>query len=155
MLRELQTIVGKNADAMCTADVAMVRGMGVQKSGGEAVFPAAKTCSNIFFVTKETIPTGLLSIQGELSEYTDDFENIAVGEPVVLIKPMLGERYATDQFGATAKPSAGDYLMVDDDGLFITAVTNDVSTFLCEGNYDDAGHACIKFEVVEAHKITG
>lgn len=153
MLRELQTIVGKNADAMCTADVAMVRGMGVQKSGGEAVFPAAKTCSNIFFVTKETIPTGLLSIQGELSEYTADFENIAVGEPVVLIKPMLGERYATNQFAST-KPVAGAYLMVGTDGKFVTAVTNDVSTFYCEGNYDDAGHACIKFEVVEPHKVT-
>ncbi len=153
MIRALQTIVGKNADASCVAGEAMKRGMGVQKVAGEAVFPAAKTCSNIFFVTKETIPTGLLSIQGELSEYTADFENIAEDEPVVLIKPMVGERYATDQFGASAKPEDGDYLMVDDDGLFITAVQNDVSTLYCLGNYDDAGHACIKFEVVEPHTV--
>jgi len=153
MIRALQTIVGKNADASCTADEAMVRGMGVQKSGGEAVFPAAKTCSNIFFVWKETIPTGLLSMQGELSEYTADFENIALGDPVVLIKPIVGERYATNQFGANAKPVDTNYLMIDDDGLFIAAAQNDVSTFYCEGNYDDAGHACIKFEVVEPHTV--
>jgi len=152
MIRGLQTIVGKNADAMCTADVAMVRGMGVQKSGGEAILPAAETCANIFFVTKETIPTGLLSIQGELSEYTSDFETIAIGEPVVLIKPMVGERYATNQY-ATSKPAAGAYLMVGTDGKFVTATTSDVSTFYCEGNYDDAGHACIKFEVVEPHTV--
>lgn len=153
MLRELQTISGKNADAMLTAGEAMVRGMGVVKSGTEAVLPAALTCDNIFFVTKETIATGLLSVQGELSEYTADFENIAEDEPVVLVKPFVGERYAVDQF-ATEKPVAGDYLMVGTDGKFITAVSTNVSRFLCTGNYDDAGNACIAFEVVEPHTIS-
>ena len=41
MIRALQTIVGKNADASCVAGEAMKRGMGVQKVAGEAVFPAA------------------------------------------------------------------------------------------------------------------
>lgn len=152
MLRELQTIVGKNADAMLTADVAMVRGMGVQKVGTEAILPIATTCDNIFLVTKETIPTGLLSIQGELSEYTDEFEDIAVGEHVVLIKPMVGERYATNQF-ATTKPKINEYLIVGTDGMFVKATSTQVSRFLCKGDYDDAGHACIMFEVIEPHTV--
>lgn len=81
MLRELIVNSGYAATAMFTADVAMEQGMVVVKSGTEAVLPTAGA-GDLFFVTKERIPSGLLSVQGELSDYISDFENIEANEYV-------------------------------------------------------------------------
>jgi len=150
MLREIQTVNGKNADATYVADVALVRGMGVQKNNGEAVLPAATTCENIFLATKESIPTGLLSVQGEISDYNTAYENIAIGEGVVLIAPVAGEKYATDQ--TTGELAAGDYLGVATSGKFIK-VTIGVSKFVCRGTYTDGTRTLTKIEVIDAHTV--
>ena len=63
MLRELIANSGYAANAMFTADVDMVQGMVVVKSGTEATLPTAGA-GNLFFVTKERIPTGVLSLKG-------------------------------------------------------------------------------------------
>jgi len=150
MLRDL--IVNNSvAVATYTADVAMVRGMGVQKSGTEAVLPTAATGEGIFFVTKEQIPTGIDTVRGEISDYDDVFEKIAVDEPVVLIKHGIGEVRATDQ--VTGTPADGTYLVVGTDGKLKAATTGQVAYVISRGAYDDAGHALIAFEGVEAHTV--
>lgn len=146
MLRELQTIGGKNATAMFTADVAMVQGMVVVKSGTEAVLPTAGA-TDLFFVTKARIPTGLLSIQGELSDYNSAFETINAGDPVILTKYFAGEAISVDQI--TGTPTAGTYLIAGIDGKLTAQTAGTTSNIVYRGAYDDAGHALSKIEFVE------
>ena len=150
MLRELQTISGKNATAMFTADVAMVQGMVVVKNGTEAVLPTAGA-SNLFFVTKERIPTGLLTVQGELSDYNTAFETISANESVILTKYFVGESIATDQI--TGTPASGVYLIAGVDGKLKEQTAGTTSTIICRGTYDDAGHTLYKIEFVEPNVV--
>lgn len=152
MLRVLQSINAKNADAMYVAGEAMVKGMGVVKgSNNEVALPNSATATDIFLVTKEMIPTGVNSLYGELSDYSTCFENIAEDEPVVLIKPILGERYFTDQADTVA---VGNYLVVGTDGKFEVASSTTSNLKVTSITYKDAGsHAGIVFEVVDLATI--
>ena len=110
MLRRLQTIDGKNIDVQAKADVAMVRGMLVQKDyAGKAILPTTQV--GLYFVNKDIQATGLMSYEGEISDYDTRFETIAVGDFVQLEKPMSGERYATDQIVKT-NMAVGRYVAV-------------------------------------------
>ena len=147
MFRVLEDINAKNADAMHTAGEAMTVGMGVIKVAGKEVeFPAAATAKDIFFVTKEVCPTGLDTLKGQISDY--DFEAIADGTPVVLVKPIIGEIYWTDQADTVA---VGDYLLVGTDGLFEGAGSATTSNLkVISITEKDAGtHAGISIEVVD------
>lgn len=148
----LRNLIADNGVAVATytADVAMVRGMGVHKSNGEAVLPTAATGEGIFFVTKEQIPTGLDTLRGEISDYDDIFEKIAVGEPVVLVRYPVGNVFATDQVTGTI--ANGTYANIGTDGKFVAATTG-TAYFISRGAYDDAGHALTAFEAVEAHTV--
>lgn len=150
MLRNLMAS-DKVAIATYAADVDMVRGMGVQKSGENAILPSVATGEGIFFVTKEQIPTGLDSIRGEISDYDDIFEKITAGEKVVLVKYAIGEIFADDQVTGTI--ADGTYAIVDTDGKIKAATTGNVAYLVSRGSYDDAGHALTAFEVVEAHTV--
>lgn len=147
MFRVLEDINAKNADAMHTAGEAMTVGMGVVKVAGKEVeFPAAATAKDIFFVTKEVCPTGLNTLNGQISDY--DFEAIADGTPVVLVKPIIGEIYWTDQADTVV---VGDYLLVGTDGLFEKAGSATTSNLkVISITEKDAGtHAGISIEVVD------
>jgi hypothetical protein len=139
MLRELQTVVGKNVDAMYKADVAMVTGMAVVKNFTDktADMPAAATVDGFFFVTKERIPTGVNCARGDMSDYDVNFTDIAVGEPVKLVTPVVGERYGVDQFVATGLVE-GNSLMVGVDGKFAKATV--ASKVIYGGTYVENGH---------------
>jgi hypothetical protein len=150
MLRNLMAS-DKVAIATYKADVAMVRGMGVQKSGTEAILPAAATGEGIFFVTKEQVPTGLDTLRGEISDYDDIFEKISVGEPVVLVKYAVGEVFANNQVTGTI--ADGTYAVIGTDGKIKAATTGNVAYLISRGAYDDAGHALTAFEVVDAHTV--
>ena len=151
MLRELMTNTGKIADATYIADVALVRGMVVQKSNGEAILPTTVTGEGLFFIDKESIPTGLNSLKGELSDYDDAFEKIKVGEKVKLIKYSAGEQIAIDQVSDTIVSDT--YVVAGTDGKLKTAVTGDISYAISRGAYDDNGHVLTKIEFVEAHTV--
>ena len=151
MLRNLITNTGKIADATYTADVAMVRGMAVQKSSGEAVLPTAVTGEGLFFVDKEPIPTGLDTVRGEISDYDDAFEKIAIGDHVKLLKYYAGEEIATDQVTGTI--ASGTYVVAGTDGKLKAAVTGNVAYAVSRGAYDDNGHALTAIEFVEAHTV--
>ena len=148
MLKELIANSGYAANAMFTADVDMVQGMVVVKSGTEAALPTAGA-GDLFFVTKERIPTGVLSLKGELSDYIDEYENIAAGEFVKLEKYRVGDIVATNQI--TGTPAAGTYLIAGTDGKLKAQVSGTTSNMVCRGTYDDAGHTLYKVEIVEPY----
>lgn len=112
MLRRLQVISHKNADAMFKAGSAMKRGRLVQKDHAtkSAVLPSST--DELYFVTKDNYPIGLMSLEGELSDYDPRFEAISANEPVILEKPLSGERYGTTEYVSTGLV-AGDYLIVE------------------------------------------
>lgn len=146
MLRELQTINGKNVDAMYKTDIELVTGMAVVKNFSDKTvdFPAAATVEGFYLVNKQRVPTGLNCARGDMSDYDIDFTNIKVGEFVDLVTPMIGERYAVDQFTA-AGLAVGNALMVGVDGKFAKATKP--SRFIYGGTYDDAGHTLAIVEV--------
>ena len=132
MLRELQTTTGKVYDAMNTAAVAMVVGMGVVKdyTNKEVKFPAEATDKGIFFVTKEKRAEGIYA---------------GLGEGVKLVAPVKAERYATDQF--TAGAVAGDYLAVGTDGKF--AKSESATRFVYRGTAVIDTHELHVVEVID------
>ena len=140
MLRRLQTIDGKNIDVMCTANANMVRGMVVQKDleNKKAIFATDQTA--LYFVDKDNQPTGLMSYEGEISEYDVRLENIKSGEFVQLEKMFSGERYATDQITIEGLV-VGDKLDAGADGKLTKAALESTSNLVYGGAYNDNGHA--------------
>ncbi len=149
MLRQLQTVNRKNADATLVAGEAMKVGMMVVKdyANSEALLPSAAAGSGVFFVTKEKIPTGLLSVQGEQSEYLAAFNDIAEGEEIVLIKPFAGEKYATDQFIAT-KLIEGYPVNVNTDGK-IVRINSGTTSMVYDGAYIENDKTLAKVRFIE------
>ena len=148
MFRVLEDINAKNADAMYSAGSAMTIGMGVVKGANfEADFPETATATDVFFVTKEIIPTGLDTLKGEISDYT--LEAIVAGEKVVLVKPIIGELYWTNQIGEGI--AKDDYVVVGTNGKFEKASTSAKSNLrVASTDVKDAGvHAGIAIEVVD------
>ncbi len=148
MFRVLEDINAKNADAMYSAGSDMVIGMGVVKGANlEVDFPSSATATDVFFVTKEIIPTGLDSLKGEISDYA--LEAIKGGEKVVLVKPVIGEIYWTDQIDSGI--AVDDYIVVGADGKFEKAASAAKSNLkVVSTDVKDAGtHAGIAIEVVD------
>lgn len=151
MLRRLQTVSGKNIDVQMKADVAMKRGMVVQKSfaTGEAIMPTSQAA--LYFVDRDVQPTGLMTYEGEISDYDTRLETIAVGDYVQLEKPLVGERYATDQYVATDLTVGGymDVSTVADATLGKLINSADASKFMYCGTMNDNGHTLAIVEIVE------
>lgn len=148
MFRVLEDINAKNADAMHSAGSNMVIGMGVVKGANlEVDFPSSATATDVFFVTKEIIPTGLDSLKGEISDYA--LETIKDGEKVVLVKPIIGEIYWTDQIDTGI--AVDDYVVVGVDGKFEKGTSSAKSNLkVISTDVKDAGaHAGIAIEVVD------
>ena len=148
MFRVLEDINAKNADAMHTAGSEMTIGMGVVKGANlVADFPSTATATDVFFVTKEIIPTGMDSLKGDISDYC--LEKIKTGENVVLVKPIIGEIYWTDQIDAGL--TVGKYVVVGVDGKFEAAGASAKSNLkVVSTDIKDAGtHAGVAIEVVD------
>lgn len=149
MLKHLQTISNKNADAMFKASVPMVRGRMVQKDYATktAVLPTSQ--EGLFFVTKDNYPTGLMSLEGELSDYDVRLENIAANEGVILETPIKGERYANSEYVAAGLVD-GDYLSVETSGADqgkLKKSTTPTGYRYC-GTYNDNGHTLAIVEIL-------
>lgn len=114
MLRRLQVVSNKNADAGFKASVASVRGRLVQKdyTNGVVIVPTSQV--GLYLVDKGQFPTGLMSLEGELSDYDTRYETINAGEYVVLETPLSGEKYGTNEYVSTGLV-VGDYLEVETD----------------------------------------
>jgi len=151
MLRELQTNTGKVYDAMNTAAVDMVVGMGVVKDytkDNEVKFPEAATDKGIFFATKEKRAEGVYAGLGEMSDYENIFMEIKAGEGVKLVPPVKSERYATDQFKSDGAVK-GDYLVVGTDGKFAKSLEAEATRFVYRGTKDIDLHTLHVVEVID------
>lgn len=140
MLRELQTIIHKPADAMNkSAEDVVITGMGVIKNAdGTFEFPAAATGADIFLVDKERIATGMMAgYDGQLSDYYEEFVTVKGGEFAKLIKYVAGERFATDQVTGLDALVPGKALEVGADGKWVAATGK--SIYIFKGQYLDCG----------------
>jgi hypothetical protein len=86
----------------------------------------------------------------EISDYTDAADTVKADTLGLLVKPSVGEQYATDQVVAPGL-AAGDYAIAGtttNAGKLIKATTGKVSTLKYVGTYDDAGNTLYAFESV-------
>lgn len=150
MLRRLQSISGKNIDVQCKANVAMVTGMLVQKDvvNGKAIMPASQI--NLFLVDKDIQPNGLMTYEGEVSDYDTRLTTIALGDYVQLEKPMIGERFATDQYVATSLTVGcnAEVSVAADATLGKMIYKSSASEFIYLGTITEGTHTLASFEVI-------
>lgn len=101
MIRDIRRNGAQPKDTMHKAGVALVTGMGVViKDATTVELPKAETVANIYVATKERIPTGVNAARMDMSDYDEDFVNIAKGEFLGLERYTDGEKFATDQYKA-------------------------------------------------------
>lgn len=146
MLRELQVTKDKPANSMYkSGEEAIITGMAVVKNESNKTFEfaSAETASDLFFVDKERVPSGLNAARGDMSDYDEDFVTLKENEFGKLITYYAGERFATDQYNETdlevdVRVSAGT------DGKLALATV--ASKYIFKGFFDDNGH---KLAIVE------
>jgi hypothetical protein len=149
MLRELQTVIGKNVAANYKAATAMVTGMGVVKdtANGKFAFASTPTATNVFFLNKERVPTGINTAKTDMSDYDTNFTALVENEFGKLVTPVVGEVYGTDQY-VSAGLSVDNALMVGTDGKWKKATAQMTSRFQYKGTVVDNGRTLAKIEVL-------
>lgn len=149
MIRDMRRNGAQPKDTMHKAEVAMVTGMGVViKNSTTVALPSAETASNIYVTTKERIPTGINAAKQNMSDYDEDFVNIAAGELIGLERYTDGEKFATDQFKAsdfTDEAAAGFAVSVGADGKWAKATI--ASKYVYDGIHNDNGHKLVMIRV--------
>lgn len=150
MLRRLQSVSGKNIDSQMKANEAMVTGMLVQKdvANGKAILPATQI--DLFLVDRDVQPTGLMAYEGEISDYDTRLTAIALGDYVKLEKPVIGERFATDQFVATSLVVNGyaEVSVASDATKGKLIYKSSASEFRYLGTVTEGTHTLAMFEVL-------
>ena len=155
MIRDIRRNGAQPKDTMHKAEVAMVTGMGVViKDTTTVKLPEEEIVANIYVVTKERIPTGINAARREMSDYDEDFVNIAKNEFVGLERYTDGENFATDQY------KADDFASVVPDGTAVSVgadgkwqKSTKPSKYVFERNFNDNGHKLILVRV-EADAVT-
>lgn len=148
MIRDMLRNGSQPKDTMHKAKTALVTGMGVViESTTVAGLPSADTVDNIFVATKERIPSGLNTARKDMSDYDEDFVNIAKDEFFGLERYTDGEKFATDQYKASdfASASFGMPLAVGTDGKWKKSTKASKYTF--EYIHNDNGHNLIVVRV--------
>ncbi|MBD5589185.1 hypothetical protein [Clostridium botulinum] len=95
-------------------------------------------------------PIGHLS-NSEVSDYTEEADTIKENSLGLLIKPRIGETWASDEVD-TKDLAVGDYLFASK-GKLVKATAGQESILQFVGEYSDAGHKLSAFEVVEVHTV--
>lgn len=151
MIRDFIINGAKAPDAMHKAKVVMVTGMAVVKEDSAtdkfANITSSETVADIFFVDKERVPSGINCARGDMSDYDDDFVNIAANEMVSLDKYAAGERFGTDQYDSTsitASTAIGKRISFKDGKAMVATVA---SPYVFKGFYNDNGHVLVQIEV--------
>lgn len=148
MIRDMRRNGAQPKDTMHKAKVAMVTGMGVVIDGTTVVLPTAETATNVYFTTKERVPSGLNAARTDMSDYDDDFTKIAKDEFVGLERYTDGEKFATDQFKAddfTDSAVPGFAVSVGTDGKIMKATI--ASKYIFDDIYNDNGHKLVMVRV--------
>lgn len=147
MLRELQVTKDKPANSMYKAgEEKIITGMAVVKNETNKTFEFASTATatDVFFVDKERVPSGINSARGDMSDYDEDFVTLNENEPGKLIAYYPGERFATDQYTEDGL-TEGIRVAAGTDGKLVKATT--VSKYVFKGFLTDNGHKLAMVEV--------
>ncbi len=153
MLRDLMVNENMAADATFVADAAMATGMAVVKNytDGTADLPSAETASELYFVQKARIPSGINAYRSEFSDWTTEFNTLVAGEGVVLYKYPAGSVFGTDAYAtALTNSDKGKVLSAGTDGKLKKATTSTVSSvYKFLGLYTEGSHTLAKVEVLD------
>lgn len=144
MLRDLQNVIGRNVDAMYVAGVKHKYGQLVEKTSNfKTKHPTAGAVKNIHFVTKPRVIYG--DYKTERPDTDPLFENIEIGEKVVLRTPIAGEVFGLDNITGTVVEN--DYVKVTADGNLEKDASLSDSTFgICRGKVNLAG---VELHIIE------
>ncbi len=158
MIRDIRRNGAQPKDTMHKADAPLVTGMGVViKDASTVKLPTEETATNIYVATKERIPTGINAARTDISDYDEDFVNIAKDEFLGLERYTDGEKFATDQFKAEDFASTladGTAVSVGADGKWQKATASSVSSkYVYEKDFNDNGHRLIMIRV-ESDAVT-
>ena len=150
MIRDIRRNGAQPKDTMHKAGVALVTGMGVViKDAATVELPKAETVANIYVATKERIPTGINAARVDMSDYDEDFVNIAEGEFLGLERYTNGEKFATDQYKEadfSGEVADGTPVSVGTDGKW-QKLTTGSSKYVYEKPFKDNGHDLIIIRV--------
>ena len=153
MLRDLMINENLAVDATFVAKTAMTTGMAVVKNFTDetADFPSAETASELFFVHKERIPTGISASLTEFSDWYSEFNTVAAGEGVVLYEYPVGSTFGTDAYATgLTNTDKGKVLSAGTDGKLKVATTTTVSSrYKFLGLYTEGTHTLAKVYVLE------
>lgn len=152
MIRELQVTMNKPANSMYkSGETKVITGMAVVKNETKKTFEFAdaETATDLFFVDKERVPSGINAARGDMSDYDEDFVTLKENEFGKLIAYYVGERFAVDQFVET---DLKDNVRVaaNTDGKLVKA--NVASRYVFKGFMDDNGHKLAIIEVSDTAK---
>lgn len=150
MLREFKAGNGNVVHADYKAKTAMKTGMVVivDEETKEAKFPTAATADGLYFVDKERIPTGYNTARGDMSDYDENFINVAAGEFVKLRSFREDAVIGVDCKGDTA-PTAGKVVMANTDGKLVNATAAVASRYLYLGDVTDNGHELMRIKILD------
>lgn len=149
MIRELQVTKDKPANSMYkSGEEKIVTGMAVVKNEANKTFEfaSAETASDLFFVDKERVPSGINAARGDMSDYDEDFTTLKENEFGKLIAYYVGERFAVDQYVESGLEE-GVRVSAGTDGKLIKATGTVDSKYVFKGFYDDNGHKLALIEV--------
>ena len=147
MLRTFYDVNSTPAPTFYKVDTAAKTGMGVvtDDANNTVGFPTTENGTDVWILDKERIPTGVNTARGEMSDYDEDFVNIAADELVKLRRYALGlGEFGTDQYvDGTYAP--GTRVAVGTDGKWKTATVP--SLYTAVGIYNDNGHNLLQIKV--------
>ena len=132
MLRELLVQdIGRPAPSYFTLNASggAVTGMGVVITNAAALevgFPGSATDTNVYFLEKERIPTGINAAYPNLPDTFEEFVTIPNGAKVKMRHYLPGEMIATDQINTTNVNAIvnATYLAVGTDGKLDTTANS-------------------------------
>lgn len=155
MIRDIRRNGAQPKDTMHKASVEMVTGMGVVITDSTTVsLPTVETVANLYFVTKERVPSGINAARTDMSDYDEDFTTIKKDDFVGLERYTDGEKLATDQFTAadfSDDVATGFAVSVGTDGKLKKATV--ASKYVYDGIYKDNGHKLVMVRV-ESDAVT-
>lgn len=153
MIKVLQNITGVNVDASKKAKVEFKRGAFIKANDATGELELATATADVTGVAVRDVVVDDDVANGiPISDWADTQDIIKVGEFCGHRVLLVGERYATDQFGDTGvlpevDAAAGKVLDVAN-GKLVKAVASSTSKIVSLGFINVAGHKMLGYKLV-------
>lgn len=148
MLRFFQINEHRPCDATFKAASDLKTGMLVEYNYATKTVDVASaaTSTNVAFVNKAPIPSGLNAARADYSDYDEEFNTIKEGELVVLNMLDNADVIGTDQFDTSLV--ANDYVEAGTNGKIAKKATG-TTHYQFLGTYNDNGHTLARVRYVD------